>query len=365
MKVEFFSLKRQVRDIDRQIFAAVNSVLKSGNFILGKNVSCFEKEFARSMGSRFAVGVASGTDALFLALTALGIGKGDEVITVPNTAVATVAAIQQAGASPVFVDVGEDYLIDVRKIEKAISRKTRVIIPVHLYGCMADMDSITAIAKQRKLSVIEDAAQAHGARLKGRNAGTWGAAGCFSFYPTKNLGAYGDGGAITTAHKRLYQKLLLLRNYGWKKRYISHVRGYNSRLDELQAAILLVKLRHLGTWNARRNYLASLYIKHISPQCLSLPKPHGAGERVFHLFVIKSASRDRLRKYLKEHGVYTAVQYPLPVHLQKAFKDLGYKRGDFPVAERNAQQIISLPLYPELTDREVLYVSRKINEFYA
>jgi dTDP-4-amino-4,6-dideoxygalactose transaminase len=264
----------------------------------------------------------------------------------------------------VFVDVGDDYLIDVRRIEKVISKKTRAIIPVHLYGRMADMEAINNIAKHHKLSVIEDAAQAHGARFKGKNAGTFGITGCFSFYPTKNLGAYGDGGAITTDNKSVYQKLLLLRNYGWKKRYISHMRGYNSRLDELQAAILLVKLRYLDKWNARRISLASLYMKHISRRYCKVPEFDGDGSCVFHLFVIQAACRDRLKKYLEKHGVHTAIHYPAPVHLQKAFKDLGYSAGDFPVAERSAHRILSLPLYPELTDQEAVYVSKKINSFY-
>ncbi len=359
-----FDLKRQYATLKPEVDAAIGTVLERGAFILGEEVNAFEREFAAYCGVSHAVGVGSGTEALHLALLACDIGPGDEVITVAHTAVATVAAIELAGARPVLVD------LDPRRgtlapalLERAITPRTRAVIPVHLYGCPAELAPILEIARGRNLRVIEDCAQAHGALYQGKRVGSWGDIAAFSFYPTKNLGAYGDGGAIVTHDAALAERLRLLREYGWAQRYVSTIKGLNSRLDELQAAILRVKLRHLDAWNARRRELARIYGARLNPASLQLPIEPEDGAHVYHLYVIRTPERDALRAFLREHGVGTLIHYPMPVHLQPAYAELGYGPGSLPETEAAAEQVLSLPLYPELRDDEVEAVCAAVNAF--
>ncbi len=362
MPIPFFDLTKQYQTIQPEIDAATARVLKGGWFILGPEVAAFEKEFAAYIGVQRAIGVASGTDALLLALRALGIGAGDEVITVPNTAVATVAAIELTGARAVLCDVRADsMLIDVEKLERAITPRTRAIIPVHLFGQSADLDPILQLARAKNIFVLEDCAQAHGATYRGKRVGSYGHIAAFSFYPTKNLGAYGDGGTIVTNDAALAERVNLLRQYGWKERYQSDIKGTNSRLDELQAAILRVKLRHLDAWNAARRERAALYtelLKHVT-----LPREMPYGEPVYHLYVVQTPNRQSLISHLNARGIGTAIQYPETIHLQPAYANLGYRRGDLPVAEKLAREILSLPLYPELSLDDARAVVEAVNEF--
>ncbi len=343
---------------------ALAGVLEGGQFILGREVSEFESEFAAYCGVSNAAGVGSGTEALHLALWACGIGQGDEVILPAHTAVATVAAVELAGARPVLADIdARTYTLDPERVEAAITPRTRLIVPVHLYGCPADMDAILEIANRKNLFVLEDCAQAHGALYHGRKVGSLARIAAFSFYPTKNLGAYGDGGAVLTDDPALDQRARLLRQYGWEQRYVSRVKGMNSRLDELQAALLRVKLRHLDRWNVRRRELARLYSDRLAGAPVILPvQPEGV-EHVFHQFVIRHPQRDRLRAHLDERGIQTLIHYPVPVHLQPAYQDLDYKPGDLPQAELAARQVLSLPLHPELTDEAVIRVCEAILDF--
>ncbi len=360
--IPFFDLKAQYESIRAELDEAALRVMQSGWFILGPEVKAFEQEFAAYLGVQHAVGVGSGTEALHLALVALGIQLGDEVITVPNTAVATVAAIEMAGARAVLCDVRPDtMLIDVEKLERAITPRTRVIVPVHLFGQSADLDPILDLARARHISVLEDCAQAHGAIYRGRRVGAYGDIAAFSFYPTKNLGAYGDGGAVVTNDSRTAERVQLLRQYGWRERYASDIKGVNSRLDEMQAAVLRVKLRHLDTWNAARRERAALYtelLRGVTPPC---EMPYGRA--VYHLYVIQSPQRDRLVSYLQTRAMGTAIQYPHAIHLQPAYANLGYPAGALPVAERLAREILSLPLYPELPLDDVRSVAEAVNEF--
>jgi dTDP-4-amino-4,6-dideoxygalactose transaminase len=360
--IPVFDITRQHNCIRQELVKAMEGVLDSGWYILGKEVEAFEKEFSEYVGTNHALGVASGTDALYIALKALDIGPGDEVITVSHTAVATVAAIIQTGATPVLIDICEDsYTMDSSQLPSALSNKTKAIIPVHLYGQAADMDPILAVAENRGIRVIEDCAQAHGALYKGKKVGSLGLMGAFSFYPTKNLGAMGDGGIIVTSEDKIACRILLLRQYGWQERYISIVSGTNSRLDEIQAAILRVKLKHLDIWNKKRRALAELY----GHQLFQVRKPMELAERVhvYHLYVVASPWRNELMGYLKDRGIITAIHYPVPVHLQKAYSKL-IRCGKLPVTERICSQIISLPMYPELTAGEIRKISNSINEFY-
>ncbi|MDO8125631.1 MAG: DegT/DnrJ/EryC1/StrS family aminotransferase [Candidatus Brocadiales bacterium] len=352
----------QYHSIQAEIDAAVSRVLKSGWYILGKEVENFEKEFASYCGVRYAVGCASGTEAIALALMALGIKEGDEVITVSNTAVPTASAISMVGANPVFVDVNECFLIDTRKIEKTLTGRTKVILPVHLYGQMADMDQIIDIAKQCNLKVVEDACQSHGAEYRGRKAGSIGDASCFSFYPTKNLGCYGDGGAVTTNSKTIYEKLLMLRNYGQEKRYFHIIKGINSRLDEIQAAILRVKLKYLDRWNEERRKVAQLYDELLKDVCIS-PIENNGCRHVYHLYVVRTRHRESLQSSLKENEIDTLVHYPVPIHLQEAYKNLQYREGDFPVTEKLSKEIVSLPIHPNLSEGNIRHISQKIHEY--
>jgi dTDP-4-amino-4,6-dideoxygalactose transaminase len=363
-KVPFFDLRRQYEKLKVELDDAFRSVFEKGNFILGENVKSFEEEFASYSDAKFAVGVGSGTEALHLSLRACGVGHGDEVITVPNTAVPTISAISSAGARPVFVDITPDtYAINVEKIEEKITERTKVIMPVHLYGHPAEMGQILKLASTHNLKVIEDACQAHGARYNGKNVGTIGDMGCFSFYPTKNLGAYGDGGMVVTNDEELYERLVMLRNYGEVKKFISKIEGFNSRLDEIQAAVLRVKLRYLDEWNNRRRDIAEFYRQLLKGSGVQLPCEKEWAEHVYHLFVIKTNKRNALRHYLEGRGVGTQIHYPIPIHQQEAYEKLGYRKGDLPVSEKNAEEILSIPIYPELTTGEVETVARCIKEF--
>ncbi len=362
--IPVFDLKRQYEYLKEELDNAFTNVFESGNFVLGENVRLFEEEFANYLGAGFAVGVGSGTEALHLSLKACDVGPGDEVITVPNTAVPTISAISFAGARPVLVDVTPDtYTIDTKKIEKKITNKTKAIMPVHLYGHSAEMEQVMKLADAYDLRIIEDACQAHGAKYNGKNAGTLGDMGCFSFYPTKNLGAYGDGGIVVTNNEELYNRLIMLRNYGEVKKFTSKIEGFNSRLDEIQAAVLRVKLKHLDTWTNRRREIATLYQQLLFNSNVQLPCERQWAEHVYHLFVIRINKRDALKDYLQEHGVGTHIHYPIPIHFQEAYKKLGYNAGDFPISERNAGEILSLPIYPELTTEEVETVAGLITEF--
>lgn len=348
-------LTRQYRQLQAQMDAAIQRVLASGQFILGAETASFEQEFAAYLNAPAAAGVACGTDAIELALRTAAIDPGAEVITAANTAVGTVAAIERAGARPVLVDVSEESLtMDAQRLPPAISARTRAIIPVHLYGCPADLSPILAFAQNHHLTVIEDCAQAHGAQYRLRKVGTWGDLGAFSFYPTKNLGAYGDGGALVINHPEWVERGRALRQYGWHTRYISQESGINSRLDELQAAILRVKLPYLEQWNLRRRHLAARYRQNLTGVgSVRFQESPAEADSVFHQMVIRIADRDAVQRRLTQAGVQTQVLYPQPIHLQPAYQSLGYQLGDFPVSERASVEILSLPLYPELTDDEV------------
>ncbi|MEI6218103.1 MAG: DegT/DnrJ/EryC1/StrS family aminotransferase [bacterium] len=365
MKVPFVDLGMQYQSLKGEMLPAIESVCSGSRFILSRDVKEFEDDFAAYVGGKFAIGVASGTDALHLALRAVGVGPGDEVITVTNTFIATVLAIWQAGAKPVLVDCDPvSYNIDVAAIKRAITPRTKAIIPVHLYGQSADMDPIMELAASRGIKVVEDACQAHGAWYKGRRVGAIGAAGCFSFYPGKNLGAYGDGGAVVTNDPDVAGKLRMLRDYGQPEKYKHLTKGFNSRLDGLQAAVLKVKLRHLDTWNRLRFEHAQEYISRLKEGVgIGLPamvvdpgKVPGAISHIFHLFAIRVSQRDRLAKALGDAGVATGIHYPIPVHLQAAFADLGYRLGDFPNSEKLAGDVLSLPMYPELSKEQIGWV---------
>ena len=356
-KIPFVDLAAQYRGIADEVRAAIEPVMANARFILGEEVRLFEQEFAAYCGAKHAVGVASGTDALYLTLCALGIGPGDEVITQVNTFIATPLSISYTGARPVFVDCDPlTYQMDIKRIEAAITPRTKAIIPVHLYGQPADMDAILAIAKRNNLRVVEDACQAHGAEYRGRRVGVFGDTAAFSFYPGKNLGAYGDGGAITTDNEALAVKLRALREYGQAAKYHHDFKGFNSRLDTLQAAILRVKLKHLPDWTAARQIAAAAYAVALRPIGIEPPQQVGYGTHVWHLYIIQVAKRAKVQEQLSAAGISTGIHYPIPVHLQKAYADLGYQRGAFPVAEAAADRILSLPMFPELTQEQVRYV---------
>jgi dTDP-4-amino-4,6-dideoxygalactose transaminase len=343
-------LRAQHLAIEAELHVALDRVFARSWFILGEELAAFEQEFAGFIGIPHAVGVASGTDAIHLALRALGITEGDHVLTAPNSAVPTAAAIMAAGATPCFADVDpQTGLLDPASVEEHLDHRVKAIVPVHLYGRCVPMDAILEIGRRRGVPVVEDAAQAHGATWRGRAAGTFGAIGCFSFYPSKNLGACGDAGACVTADPALAARLRRLRNYGERDRYLSVEFGINSRLDELQAAILRVKLPRLAGWNARRRELAAAYRQRLAALPLAFALPSDEGEEVVHLFVAQVARRDRLREILQGRGILTQIHYPRPIHLHPAYAHLGLGPGSFPVAERRAEQIVSLPLYPEMT----------------
>lgn len=355
--------KKEYKVLNTTIDKAVKQCFESGWYILGTEVLEFEKEFAKYIGSKYCIGVANGLEALQISLMALGIGKGDEVITVSNTAVATVLAISNTGAKPVFVDVDDYYLMDVTKIEEKITPKTRAIMPVHLFGQIADMDTLIKIAKKHNLKIVEDACQAHGAEYKGKKAGNLGDLGCFSFYPTKNLGAYGDGGAITTDSKELYEKCKMFRNYGQKNRYYHELKGLNSRLDEVQAAILRVKLKYLDSFVTKRNKIAKLFEKNLEGvKEIKLPEIMNGNYHSFHLYVIGVENRDELMSFLSANSVQTLIHYPVPVHKQECY--LEYNNLTLEKTEGFAKNILSLPIHPFIEESEVIAVCSTIKKFY-
>ena len=364
MKVKFVNLGLQFESLRAEILKSIASVLESGDYILGKEVREFEKSFAEYCGTKYAIGVANGTDALFLSMIALGIKKGDGIITAPNSFISTVGAIVASGAKPIFVDVRDDYNIDPYKIEKAITRNTKGIIPIHLTGKPADMGPILDVAQKHNLYVIEDAAQAVGSIYKGKRVGSFGNTGCFSLHPLKNLNCYGDGGAITTNDQEIYEKLTKMRNHGLRNRDECDFFAYNSRLSSLQAAILNVRLKHIEKTKQRITEIILKYRKGLS-DVVKVPTDKEYEKPFYHNFVIQTEKRDELQKYLYDQGIETKIHYPIPIHLQKASKKLGYKQGDFPVVERQAKTILSLPLYPELTNEQINLVIKGIKSFYS
>jgi len=351
--------------INRELKEATNRVIDSNWYILGKEVENFEREFANYLGVKYCIGVGNGLEALHIILRAYDIGEGDEVIIPSNTYIATALAVNYAGATPIMVEPDErTYNINSDLIKEKITKKTKAIMPVHLYGQSCDMDPINKIAKKYGLKVIEDSAQAHGAVYKGRKCGALGDASGFSFYPTKNLGALGDAGAITTNDKALAKKVKALRNYGSEKHYYNKYMGFNSRLDEMQAAILRVKLRYLNEFNNERKKIAKIYLAKLQNSNLILPYVAEWDEPVWHQFVIRSKERDKLQQYLKSKGIGTLIHYPLPIHLQEAYKHLGYKKGDFPIAEKMANEVLSLPMYPYLSESNINKISDYIRGLF-
>ena len=364
--ISLVDLKAAYRRLQTEIDAATARVMSSGWYILGPEVAAFESEFAAYLGVEQAVGVASGTDAVLLALRALGIGPGDEVITVAHTAVATVAAIELAGATPRLVDIdAATYTLDPAQLAAAITPRTRAVVPVHLYGAPADMDAVLAVAHAHGLLIVEDCAQAHGARYRGRMVGALGDAAAFSFYPTKNLGALGDGGAVATNRPEVAERLRLLRQYGWRERYVSDVTGTNSRLDELQAAILRVRLRHLDAENTARRRLAARYDAALAGLPITLPTARADDRAVYHLYVIRTAVRDALAAHLRARGIGTGVHYPVPVHRQPAYAHLGCGPGSLPATEAAAAEVLSLPMYPDLLPTAVDTIAAAIRDYYG
>ena len=365
MEIKYLDLQAQYQSIKSEIDSEIHKVLDSSAYVLGPIAAEFESSFADYCQTKYCTGVNSGTSALLLALRALDVCPGDEVITAANTFVATAAAIAQTGAKPVLVDVDpETRNLDPLLLSMAISRKTRVIIPVHLYGCPADIDPILQIAANHDVHVLEDAAQAHGAEYKGKRVGSMGRMAAFSFYPGKNLGAYGEAGAITTDDPKLDRIVRMLRDHGSEQKYYHDMLGYNARLDGIQAAVLNVKLRYLDRWNAERNRVARLYNQLLSGLHVKLPQMDERFEQVFHVYVIETERRDELQSYLADNKIPTIIHYPVPIHLQKAFDYLCYRQGSFPIAEKLSNEILSLPVYPEMTDEQVSFVAEKIRNFF-
>lgn len=363
--IPLVDLKKQYKKIKKEVGSSIQKVLNSTHFIMGDECNEFEKEFARFCKVKYAVGVGNGLAALELGMRALGIGPGDEVLTPVNSFMASSSSISFTGAKPVFVDCFEDtFNIDVKKAEKAITRRTKAIMPVHLYGQLADMEAILELAKKYKLFVVEDACQAHGASFKGKRAGSFGDIAAFSFYPGKNLGGYGDGGMIVTNETKLAEKIKIMRNYGQKEKYHHIYLAWNSRLDTIQAAVLRVKLKYLNGWNQKRLKYAKLYNKYLNGLPITTPKIFSNYTHIFHLYVIRVKEREKLAKYLAAKGISTGLHYPVPIHLQEAYASLGYKKGDFPVVEKLASEILTLPLFPEMTEKEIRYISKQISNFY-
>lgn len=366
MKVPFLDLRTQYLSISEEIDTALRQVIDTTAFSGGPFVERFEEQFAAYCQSRYAIGVGSGTEALWLALLALGIGRGDEVITVPNTFIATVEAISLCGARPVFADVDErSYTMDPVLLEQAITPRTRAVIPVHLFGQTADMAPILKIARSHGLYVIEDACQAHGAEFKGKRAGSMGDAGCYSFYPGKNLGAYGEAGCIVTNNAGFAENLRKLRDHGQSKRYYHELIGVNGRMDGIQGAVLEVKLKYLDAWNRGRRRNAGIYNNLLEDvEGIVTPKEMSYAKHVYHIYAIRAQNREALAKALAEKGIACGIHYPVPIHLQNAYNFTGGKKGTFPVAERCAQEFLSLPMYPELTSEQIKNVVREVKNFY-
>jgi dTDP-4-amino-4,6-dideoxygalactose transaminase len=359
--IPFLDLRAQYAGIKDEIQGAINRVFESGQYILGDEVAAFESEFARYVGAQHGIAVNSGTSALHLAMLAAGVGPGDEVITVPFTFVATVAAICYTGARPVFVDIDpKSFTMDVAQLDQAITPRTKAILPVHLYGQPADMGPILEIARRRGLTVVEDAAQAHGAEYAGHRVGSLGDLGCFSFYPGKNLGAYGEGGIVVTDDARRAEMMRILRDGGQSRKYHHVMRGYNYRMEGLQGAMLRVKLRHLETWTELRRSRAREYCRLLERAEVLRPVQMPYARHVYHVYAIRTDDRCELQRTLQSYGVQTGIHYPIPVHLQEGYRDLGYRSGDFPQAERAAQEVLSLPMYPELTNNQVEFVSAAV-----
>ncbi len=362
--IPLIDLQKQYHSIQPDIDAAVRRVMETGSFILGKDVAAFETGFAAFCGVKNGVGVNSGTSALHLALLAAGVGPGDEVITVPFTFIATAAAILYTGAKPVFVDVDPDYFtMDPSHLEKAITPRTKAVIPVHLYGQMADMDPILDITRKRGIRVIEDAAQAHGAEYKGQRAGSFGDMGCFSFYPGKNLGACGEGGMVVTDNPEFVRTLRMLRDWGQEERYHFSLKGFNYRMEGIQGAVLGVKLGFLEQWTKSRRQHQRAYTELLSRHGVFIPQERKDTRHAVHVLTVFHDKREALRKFLADQGIQTGIHYPIPVHLQEAYRDLGYKEGDFPISERAAQRTLSLPLFPEMEASQIQEICRVVGEF--
>lgn len=381
MEIPFLDLKTPHLELEEELVEVFRKCLRNASFVGGSQVQGFEEEFAQFCETKYCVAVSSGTDALRFSLIAGGIGPGDEVITVPNTFIATTEAISQTGATSAFVDIDErTYNMDPSKLEDYLksrdalcsmhsANRPKAIIPVHLYGQPADMDSILEIAERYGLIVIEDACQAHGALYrsekskKWRKAGSMGLAAAFSFYPGKNLGACGEGGAVTTNDEKIAKKIRMLRDHGQAKKYYHEFEGYNGRLDTIQTEILRVKLKHLSEWNERRRQNASLYTQHLTLETIIPPYEPEWSKAVYHLYIIRTKRRDDLQRYLSENGINTGLHYPIPLHLQAAYSNNGFNEGDFPITEKVAREILSLPMFPQLTEQQTLYVAEKIKDF--
>lgn len=363
MNINFNQLDRGYLKYKNEYDEAAIKTLESGWYIMGKQGEKFEEQFASFVGTEYCVGLNSGLDALILAFRALGIGQGDEVIVPANTYIASVLGITENGATPVFVEPDEYYNLNADKIEEKITDKTKAILVVHLYGQAANMSKIKEISEKNSLYLVEDCAQSHGTKHQESITGTWGDIGCFSFYPTKNIGAFGDSGAVVTNNKELYEKIKMLRNYGSKIKYHNEIVGVNSRLDEIQAALLSVKLKHYDELRKERESIADRYLHGITNKSIILPKIRKESEHVWHLFVIQHADRDKLQKYLTSNGIGTQIHYPIPPHLSKAYEGLGYKVGNYPRTEQYASTILSLPLFEGMTVDEVQYVIDIVNRF--
>lgn len=365
-KIPLLDLQAQLQTIRGEIREAIDRVLDSGVYIMGPEVKAFEEEVAKYVGVKHAIGVANGTDALLLALDAAGIGPGDEVITTPFTFFATAETVSQLGATPVFVDIDpKTYNIDVEQVKQKINEKTKAIIPVHIFGQPANMDELMALAEEHGLFVLEDAAQAMGSEYKGRKAGSLGHAATYSFFPTKNLGGYGDGGMVVTNDDELAQKIRILRLHGSNPKYYHSMIGYNSRLDALQAAMLRIKLRYLDQWNDGRRQKAALYNELLKDTPVVTPYAKEDLRHIYHLYIIQADDRDELMEYLKEHGISTGVYYPVPLHQQDVYKPLGYKEGSLPISEYMSKRTFALPLYAELDDETIHYIVDTIKNYYA
>ena len=362
--IPFLDLRTQFEQIETEVREAMDRVLKRSWYVLGEELLAFEEEFAAYLGSEFVVGVGSGTDALHLALAAAGVGPGDEVITAANTCVPTLSAISATGARVVFVDIdAATYTLCAESARGAVSERTKAIVPVHLYGHSADLEPLMKCARESNVAIVEDCAQAHGARYRDQRCGTIGTASAFSFYPSKNLGAYGDGGAIATNDEAVAEKARMLRNYGQRERYTCETVGFNSRLDELQAAVLRVKLRYLDGWNDARRARAQAYDGILADTAFTLPHEADWTHHVYHLFVVRHSARDALRAFLKENGVASEVHYPVPAHLQPGYAHLGYEEGAFPLAEAACREVLSLPMYPELPMDDLNRVGEVLRRF--